>query len=210
MQTVRAKFKCTTASGNERSWLKLVTAVDITKKDGFAFSGEFLPLGKETDVPVGAIVVEKEPINSVKNRAYIANVYQVVLEPIDDVRNPNLEFLTEFKWRGDFLSFRDYVAELLQPKPVEPLIVALPANVVTVADLMSALSKLPPGAVILNSADHINGAWSKFDLEPVRAVLNSRYGSANENPHRILHNSLDEEWHTDSYPDEPIIDAYHI
>jgi hypothetical protein len=41
-----------------KHWAKLVTGVDTSKTNGYAFSGEFLNINAEHKVPVGSIVVE--------------------------------------------------------------------------------------------------------------------------------------------------------
>lgn len=41
-----------------KHWAKLVTAVDTTKTDGYAFIGDFLRVTSEHKVPVGSIIVE--------------------------------------------------------------------------------------------------------------------------------------------------------
>jgi hypothetical protein len=212
MQTVRTKIMCTTASGNAQSWFMLVKAVDTTKKDGYAFEGEFLPLRKEIDLQVGAIVIEKEPTGSVKNREYIGNVYRVVTESIEDVRNAHLEYLEEFKWRGDFLSFRDYVAELLQP--IEPAAEPSPSpsNTTTAAELIAMLAKLPPDTLIFNTADHINGAWSHFELEPIKIALDGN-NEGEFNPHKVIYDDYDESAlaeYLEENPSAVIVDGYHI
>ncbi len=44
--------------GKYKHWAKLVTAVDTSKTNGYAFSGEFLAVGAEHKVPVGSVIVE--------------------------------------------------------------------------------------------------------------------------------------------------------
>jgi hypothetical protein len=41
-----------------KHWAKLVTSIDTTKANGYAFGGEFLNINVEHKVPVGSIVVE--------------------------------------------------------------------------------------------------------------------------------------------------------
>jgi hypothetical protein len=113
MKTIRTIIRPQTRSGNRASWFKLIESVDITKKDGYAFNGDFLKLDQEIELPIGAIVVEKEPVGSVKSGSHEGNIYRVVESPIDDVLNPHLELIEYFEWRKEFLSFRDRVAELL-------------------------------------------------------------------------------------------------
>lgn len=40
-----------------KHWAKLVTGVDVTKTNGYAFQGEFLNIDREHKVPVGSIIV---------------------------------------------------------------------------------------------------------------------------------------------------------
>ena len=41
-----------------KHWAKLVTAVDTTKTNGYAFAGDFLRVESEHKVPAGSIIVE--------------------------------------------------------------------------------------------------------------------------------------------------------
>ena len=44
--------------GKYKHWAKLVTSVDTSKTNGYAFSGEFLTATAEHKIPVGSVVVE--------------------------------------------------------------------------------------------------------------------------------------------------------
>lgn len=44
--------------GKYKHWAKLVTAIDVTKTNGYAFIGDFLSVIKEHKIPAGSIVVE--------------------------------------------------------------------------------------------------------------------------------------------------------
>ncbi len=44
--------------GKYKHWSKLVTSVDTSKTNGYAFSGEFLSVTAEHKIPVGSVVVE--------------------------------------------------------------------------------------------------------------------------------------------------------
>jgi hypothetical protein len=116
METVRIKLKAVNTSGNRNSWFKLVTSVDRSKRDGYAFGGEFIKAGVEIDLPVGSIILEKEPTGSVKNNGNDGNVYKVVAEPDSEnnSRNPHLELQFYYDWRREFLSLRDKLADLLE------------------------------------------------------------------------------------------------
>lgn len=45
--------------GKYKHWAKLVKSVDTTKSDGYAFTGDFLPVDRESRVLVGTVVVER-------------------------------------------------------------------------------------------------------------------------------------------------------
>lgn len=44
--------------GKYKHWAKLVTGVDTTKTNGYAFEGEFLNINAEHKIPVGSIIAE--------------------------------------------------------------------------------------------------------------------------------------------------------
>lgn len=44
--------------GKYKHWAKLVTAIDTTKTNGYAFKGDWLEVRNEHKIPVGSIVVE--------------------------------------------------------------------------------------------------------------------------------------------------------
>lgn len=44
--------------GKYKHWAKLVTAIDATKANGYAYQGEFLNINVEHKVPAGSLVVE--------------------------------------------------------------------------------------------------------------------------------------------------------
>ncbi len=44
--------------GKYKHWAKLVTSVDTTKTNGYAFAGEFLAVTAEHKVPLGSVIVE--------------------------------------------------------------------------------------------------------------------------------------------------------
>ena len=102
----RIKIKSEYFSGNRKSWFKLVTGVDETKTNGYAFDGEFIELGRETDIEIGSIVIECQPTGSVKNWGKKGIVHKVVDGGLEQVSD-------EFNYMKDFLSFRDAVAEAL-------------------------------------------------------------------------------------------------
>lgn len=105
--TVRVVIQNNTNSGNRRGWTKLVTAVDTSKTNGYAFEGRFLPDG-EHDLPIGAVVIEKNPEGSAKH-GWDAGVCYTVGADGGLYR----EHDGGFRWDRQFLSFRDLVARTL-------------------------------------------------------------------------------------------------
>lgn len=114
---VRIKIKNEINSGKRSGWTKHVTNVDMTKTNGYAFEGEFIPGGKEIELPVGAILIQKNPEGSVKNGWWEAEVFRLS----EDGTLIDLAPDTKYDWKDDFLSFRDLVAEALEQEPPNPL-----------------------------------------------------------------------------------------
>ena len=103
---IRIHITHSRASGKRRGWHKHVTGVDTTKRNGYAFDGQFLASG-EQDLPLGAIVIEQEPTGSVKNWGKRGIAYEVTPDGLE-------EFARCDDWTREFLTFRDAVAEALQ------------------------------------------------------------------------------------------------
>ena len=112
MATVRIVLKNETNSGNRRGWTKVVTSVDVTKSNGYAFGGRFINDG-ENDLEVGSVLIQKNPMGSVKH-GYDVGVCLVV-------RPDGSLWQTHdgngFRWLREFLSFRDHVAAVLSLLP---------------------------------------------------------------------------------------------
>lgn len=105
-KTVRTTLPHITASGGRRGWYKLVTSVDVTKSNGYAFEGDFLKSGVELDLPVGSVIISKDPTGSVKNGGHDGYIYV-----IDEAE---FGYSEKFNWDRNFLSFRDEVANYLK------------------------------------------------------------------------------------------------
>ena len=120
--TVRIKFYAATGSGRRKGWGKVVDAVDATKRNGYAFDGEFLGDG-EHDVPVGAVIVSVEPNGSAKHPTKYGRVHRIT---------PDGEYqqLAAADWHEEFLTLRDAAAA------------ALAGNTRTVADIDAELAAL--------------------------------------------------------------------
>lgn len=111
---VRVRIENTRVSGNRKGWTKHVTAVDTSKDNGYAFEGDFVNDG-EHDLEVGAVLVSKDPAGSVKHGYHVGCCGVVQTDG-------GIKWVTdrEYKWREDFLSFRDLVAKHLNQE-INPL-----------------------------------------------------------------------------------------
>ena len=115
-------------SGSRKSWLKKVDSVDLSKTNGYAFSGNFVQ--NEVELSEGNIIIEKYPHGSVKNNYFSWIIYQVKENPtakeieidnFDSVESKeHLELLEVFPSKK-FISFRNRVHELTHTKRVNPL-----------------------------------------------------------------------------------------
>ena len=98
-------YETPTNSGRRRGWGRHVTDVDTSKRNGYAFEGEFLREG-ENEMPAGVVIVQKSPCGSVANGWWGWKV-------------GTLQEDGEINWREEswksqsFLSFRDTVAGLV-------------------------------------------------------------------------------------------------
>jgi hypothetical protein len=107
----RVRISNSQASGRRTGWTKHVTSVDTTKNNGYAFEGEFLNDGLH-ELPVGAVLVSKDPAGSVKHARHEGSV-GVVQEDGSIAWQPCCD-----NWREDFLLLRDAVqAELSNADP---------------------------------------------------------------------------------------------
>jgi len=91
-----------TASGRRESWLKHVTSIDSTQKDGYAYVGDFLSEGQH-EIDSGSIVIECIPCGSVKNGYKEGLIYKVQ-------DNGELKEISErYDWKTESVSFRKEV-----------------------------------------------------------------------------------------------------
>lgn len=103
--TLRVFIENAEASGRRRGWTKLVTAVDTSKTNGYAFAGKFLNDG-EHDLAIGSIVIECVPSGSARHGRKIGYAYRVSADGLVDRTRGH-------EWSTEFLSFRDEVAAML-------------------------------------------------------------------------------------------------
>jgi hypothetical protein len=102
-------------SGRRRGWTKWVQSVDKSKRNGFAFAGVFVN-ESEIDLPVGAVLVQKNPQGSVKNGWDSAECFTLG----SDGKLYRTCRSDEYKWDTHFLSFRDHVAEQVDEYNKQP------------------------------------------------------------------------------------------
>jgi len=58
LYTHNCKGESQSHKNKKKHWAKIVTSVDVSKTNGYAFAGEFLDINREHKVPYGCIVVE--------------------------------------------------------------------------------------------------------------------------------------------------------
>jgi hypothetical protein len=97
--------------------------VDVSKTNGYAFSGEFLRAGSLVDLPIGAILVSCDPTGSVKNGGKDGTVYRVRAagDMTESVPSCMDTLCHVSDWRTDFLQIRDAVVEGLAQAAVPPV-----------------------------------------------------------------------------------------
>ena len=103
LDKVRVSIQKPTGSGGRIGWNKLVTRVDATQRDGFAFVGTFLG-ERQVDLIVGDVLVGKIPIGSART-GYHWRVGVVTTNGVE---------WEDRTWPlHQFLDFRDHVERLL-------------------------------------------------------------------------------------------------
>jgi len=110
-RTVRIRPQVKTASGNRKGWIKKVEAVDTSKKDGYAFEGEFLKENVETDIEVGGILLRVDPEDSARRSYKTGHVLRVKPDGETEELTPS-----NLDWRNDFLTTRDMAWQALDAK----------------------------------------------------------------------------------------------
>lgn len=92
------------------TFAKLLKCVYPDKTGGYAYEGEFLPTGKQMDLPEGAIIVIFSGTGSWRHPETTIRFYRVSKEC-----KGNLCFLKEFDYRTEGLDARDYAMSLVGP-----------------------------------------------------------------------------------------------
>lgn len=93
--------------GRFKSWAKQLTGVDITKKDGYAFKGVFLKLGRKEELETGSLVLFYLEAGSAKYHDPKVTVCKVTDEG-------TFEELISTKGKSWALDIRDKTAKLFE------------------------------------------------------------------------------------------------
>jgi len=117
--TVRIMVNNEVTSGRRKGWHKHVAAIDKTKRNGFAFQGEFLDDGLH-DLPAGSLVLQVNPTGSVKNSGKEGILWRIA-EPASeghpgamaDDGGPWQKVAKVDDWRGKAIVLRDEAAKIL-------------------------------------------------------------------------------------------------
>jgi hypothetical protein len=103
-----------------KSWARLITGVDCSRKDGYAFQGPWLRRGRLDELPALALILLYDEVGSRRHHQPYVEVLQVQgdgsLAQAEDVRGP-----LRAEGRDWALLLRDRVAALLDAAPGRPL-----------------------------------------------------------------------------------------
>lgn len=97
-----------------KNWAKLVTAVDVTKTNGYAFEGPWLKRGQLAELPVGGVVLLYDEVGSRKNHEPWVTIH--VVGPSGFKLDADYKLVSTQSARGlDWaLKLRDTAAKLLE------------------------------------------------------------------------------------------------
>lgn len=107
-ELVRIYTENPTSSGKRKGWWKVISSVDLRKRDGYAFGGNFLPEGYN-DVAEGAVIVCQYPQGSVASPYKSGKLFVATKEGLEEV-------FSVTDWYKEFLLIRDKAKELLGGK----------------------------------------------------------------------------------------------
>jgi hypothetical protein len=99
-----------TLDGRKKTWRKLLTQVDKTKANGYAFIGEWLREGERAELEMGSFILCYDEPGSMKNWYPVVRLFKVgVGNDLEEV----------FRWEGNVcerswaLAVRDEIAAIL-------------------------------------------------------------------------------------------------
>jgi len=106
-----------TLDGRKKSWRKLLTQVDKTQANGYAFVGEWLRAGERAELEVGSFIFCYDEAGSVKNWYPVVRMFRVGVEnDLEEV----------YRWEGNArecswaLAVRDEIAAILEAQGQKP------------------------------------------------------------------------------------------
>lgn len=96
------------ASGNRKSWWKIVTGIDASQRGGYAFEGDFLQEG-ERELPIGSLLLHVTHCGSAKNGYQDGALYSVA-----DSDGSLREIASGLNWREQSVTLRKAAEEYLK------------------------------------------------------------------------------------------------
>jgi len=129
-----------------KSWVKKVDSVDLTKDNGYAFGGEFLEFGKETDLKIGDVIIKYYRTGSRNRNEGYADVG--VVEKKVDGKGFTIKYVIEnWDYHGKFLTLRNKIAKILKdienPPPMIPVAIPDPIPEIKTADDITQILQTP-------------------------------------------------------------------
>jgi hypothetical protein len=108
LNTVKVRISLPASKDKRKSWRKILTGIDKTKDNGYAFLGDFISTYKNKDIelPVGTIILVYDEVGSVTHHPAVY-VYRV------DGEFQLTELFCSYSWNWDF-ELRDEVAKLFE------------------------------------------------------------------------------------------------
>ena len=94
----------------KKFWAKLLTKVDVSKSNGYAFEGEWLRRGERAEVPTGSYILLYDEPGSAKN--WYPHVRLLRAEP-DGSLSTVLDYDGDINERSWALAVRDQVAAIM-------------------------------------------------------------------------------------------------
>ena len=74
-----------TLDGRKKSWRKLLTQVDKTKANGYAFVGEWLRAGERAELEAGSFILCYDEAGSMKNWYPVVRLFKAVENGLEEV-----------------------------------------------------------------------------------------------------------------------------
>lgn len=102
-------------NARRRSWAKVLSAVDTTKANGYAFEGEWMRRGERAELPTNSLMLLYDEPGSARNWYPLVRVMRV---EEDGTLHEVLSYKGGINERSWALAIRDRVAELLVGEPV--------------------------------------------------------------------------------------------